>query len=189
MPSTAAQTYTPEPAPLAAFGRLRYLLPTDLAGYRVTSDADETYADERGFYVEITPQSEEPGPFTTITIAGGEPAAPVWAANQPSDEPGALIEPISVRGATGTLTSSGLGAAVAWVEDGHPYYVYHPGPDAVTILSFAEMLFAGELHWWREALGLAPPAPLSVRLRGLTVLSFSALPPYHSYNFLLFFNY
>lgn len=149
--ATGAQTAT-----VAAFpaGALRYLTPYNVQ-YEVVAD-ERIYADERGFFLVITPQGEEPGPFTTITIAGGEAAATTWANNQPTDEPGALIEPLPVRGGAGTFTSSGLGATVAWVEDGHPYYVSHPGPDDVEILTFVERLWVQDLAAWRAAIAAAP---------------------------------
>jgi len=150
----AWQKLVHQPTADAGAGPLRYLLPPAPEGYRVTSE-DETAADRDGFYVMLTPIGEEPGPFTTITIAGGAPAAPIWEANQPTDEPGALIEPITVRGVAGTFTSSGLGAAVAWVEGGRPYYVNHPGPDTTAILAFVEALEPHDLANWQAA--MLPP--------------------------------
>ncbi len=155
---TVQPTQSAEAAPTSVPGtadQLHYLLPADFPqGYTLTS-RDQTSADAAGFVLYLRPADAPAGPDHDLIIAGGAPAQATVAENvvDPNAQ-GAIIEPITVRGQTGTIASGGFGYTVAWTEQGQPYYVLAHG-DREAIVAFIDALTVVDLATWQQRVAAA----------------------------------
>ncbi|WP_298815195.1 hypothetical protein [Chloroflexus sp.] len=147
----AGRSFIPEPtlAPAGERINVQYLLPPSLTeSYEVLPDP-APFADDQGFQVTLRPR----GATTTITIAGGNPARPVWEQHQPvagSDRVKATL----LRGAQGVMITDPDLITMAWVEQGVPYFVSVTTADNRTVQIFVNALAVYDLSGWKDRVGL-----------------------------------
>lgn len=147
------------PVPPAAFDRLRYLLPTDLAGYTIPTP-DATWAGPTGFGIGLIAPGQEPSPRVTIVLAGGEAAFPEWHLHQ---NPDGGATRVAVRGVTGSVHDDGVAFRLLWEESGNVYTVLWPTGTLDELIAFADGLVAYDAATWLALAGLAAPTPDSPR--------------------------
>ncbi|HEY3230273.1 MAG TPA: DUF4367 domain-containing protein, partial [Roseiflexaceae bacterium] len=142
---------------------LEYLLPAQFPDAFIVLSTEQSIADTAGFFLRLHAADTPATPGSIILIAGGEPARDAVQSNILNKGGGALIEPVTVRGQSGTIATSGFGYTVSWTKDGYPYMVSGGNLDREQIIAFANALTSVDLATWQARVTAAaqssPPSP------------------------------